>query len=95
MQHGLAPHLEQAIAARHTGARMVELQRDVVRHWRAALGDQVNTAGTAKAYVPWAQANILAGLAREAGGKSRLAAFTPNLFEVWLSIPPSGTAGAA
>lgn len=95
VQPNLQPQVLQAIAARHAGAAMFELEMDVVRQWRAVLSQQLQGTGPTAAYVPWAQANILAGLAREAGGKSRITTFAPSLFEVSLSLPASSTAGAA
>lgn len=49
----------------------VPLERDVVRQWRTRLAEQIKHAGSATAYTPWAEALILAGLAREAGGEAR------------------------
>lgn len=86
VQPGLRQPTAQAIAERHAHAEMLELNADVVRHWRDILGERLANAGQAMAYVPWAQAQILAGLAREAGGTSKVLAFAPQVFEVSLRL---------
>jgi len=82
------------LAQRHARAEVVELEADVVRHWRDILGAQLARAGKATAYVPWAQAQILAGLVRETGGRSNILALAPQIFEVSLHMPQEATPGA-
>lgn len=89
LQPDLRAPANAAIADRHAGVAMLELDRDVVRQWRDMLGDRVANAGQAVAYVPWAQAQILAGLMREEGGTSQIADFTPQVFEVSLALKPT------
>lgn len=89
VQPGLFSPTMAAIADRHAGVTMLELDRDVVRQWRDMLGDRVASAGQAVAYIPWAQTQILAGLMREAGGTSQIADFAPQLFEVSLALTPA------
>lgn len=87
VQPGLREPVAQTIAQRHARAELLELKADVVRHWRDMLGSRLAITGGAMAYVPWAQAQILAGLTREAGGTSRVTAFAPQVFEVAMHLP--------
>jgi transposase-like protein len=90
VQHSLRSAIRRELVARQAGVPMIELQRDVVRQWRDGLGDSVERAMQAVAYVPWAQAQILVGLMREAGGAAQIADFAPQLFEVALTLTPIG-----
>lgn len=87
VQPGLPEAAMQTITQHHPHARTVELGNDVVRQWRDGLGNQLAAAGLARAYVPWAQAQILAGLTREAGGTSQVTNFLGQTFCVSISQP--------
>lgn len=85
-------HRDHQAAAHHlSGGRatsFIAMERDVVRQWRNGLGEQVRDAGTAIAYAPWAEALVLAGLVREAGGES-LTARSGSVFVVTMQVPVS------
>lgn len=85
LQRNLPAGTLARIALRHSLAGSIVLGEDVVRHWREGLHGQVR--GTrSRAYVRWAEANMLAGLAREAGGSSRVRRFGPDIAEVELRL---------
>jgi len=88
--HGVAAG---AIAEIHPHAEIVELQRDIVRHWRNHLGSKLAEASHAMAYVSWAQAQLLRGLVREAGGTSKVASLKDRSFAISLSLPASTARG--
>ena len=93
VQQEIPVSARQLIAELQAGVATLELTRDVVRQWRDGLGARVASAGKAVAYVPWAQAQILAGLVREAGGTAQIANFAPQLFEVTLGLTTTGREG--
>lgn len=93
VQQAMGASARQAIASRQAGAEMLDLTRDVVRQWRDGLGERVARAGRATAYVPWAQAQILAGLVREAGGVAQIADFAPQLFEITIGLTSTNREG--
>ncbi len=73
---------QMAFATRSGGDSLVALQQDVVRQWRDGLGQAVANAGGAIAVVRWAEAHVLAGLARESGGTASIHQLAGNAFEV-------------
>ncbi len=71
-----------AFEPQFNGDAAVMLQPDVVRQWRAGLGRAVADAGGARAVVRWAEAHVLAGLARECGGTASIQQLAGSAFEV-------------
>jgi hypothetical protein len=87
----LTPDAWVLLDRRTDGADAVALKQDLVRHWREGLGSSVTSAGSATAVVRWAEACILAGLAREYGGTATMHPLGTGAFEVHiagnLSVP--------
>lgn len=54
--------------AGEAASQTIVLEADLVRQWRAGLGEVIARAGSAQAYVPWAESFVLGGLVREHGG---------------------------
>jgi hypothetical protein len=75
----------QAILGRYPGATILELEGDVVRHWRASLRQRFLDNGGAVSVAPWAQSRILFDLAREEGGTAQIVPFGRRMFVVRLT----------
>lgn len=76
----LPPHAEGA-----TGQTIV-LEADLVRQWRAGLGEVIAQADSAQAYVSWAESFVLAGLVREHGGTT-VSTHVGSLHHLTINLP--------